>query len=599
MTEKLDYFDEDRPEHLLSKIVDITGYKNRWHMWIFIGLFMVGMQGGGGMEWGAFALKHIRHRCSIPGLDELTLQHNVTNDTIYATFYNDSDKYGCWSRSTDYNNGCTALDADPKLLIEEAANKSVTVNELMMGNPNDSVVLSAATYRKCEEMDGFEWLPHTVQNSVFSQFAVVCDRSYFQKSAKSLHMFAAAIGAFFFGSMADICGRRKALMWQLLMEIGFNVGAFMSTNIFMAFYFSSFASMISMSKYAIAVVYGSEIVSPKFRALFAMSPGMGFGLGMAMYTGIGFFIRTWRLFTISCILLNMPLMLYILIMMPESPRWLLECGKYTDFKKVMRDLDRKAKTKIPKKIWKRMDKLIQSESAPPTCCQRIKYLFVRNPNISANHSSWDTIKMTWNNRMMRKWLWFFSVVSSGGLFLYYTMNSGDRVFNFSFYRYQLMMGLFEIPGVLLVIFLMDIIGRRATSITGMMFCALALILLQGFSDIPILMLLCASLTKMFVTGTVDMVFLHVAETLPTLSRSTGVGLCSCIARLVTLPFPYLATLNVQLPGVSVLVMVALSIVSAAACVNLPEPRGQQMPESVDDCQLLNKGRLRQRIFIEE
>ena len=25
MTEKLDYFDEDRPEHLLSKIVDITG----------------------------------------------------------------------------------------------------------------------------------------------------------------------------------------------------------------------------------------------------------------------------------------------------------------------------------------------------------------------------------------------------------------------------------------------------------------------------------------------------------------------------------------------------------------------------------------------
>ena len=81
--------------------------------------------------------------------------------------------------------------------------------------------------------------------------------------------------------------------------------------------------------------------------------------------------------------------------------------------------------------------------------------------------------------------------------------------------------------------------------------------------------------------------------------STGVGLCSCIARLVTLPFPYLATLNVQLPGVSVLVMVALSIVSAAACVNLPEPRGQQMPESVDDCQLLNKGRLRQRIFIEE
>ena len=65
--------------------------------------------------------------------------------------------------------------------------------------------------------------------------------------------------------------------------------------------------------------------------------------------------------------------------------------------------------------------------------------------------------------------------------MYYTMNSGDRVFNFSFYRYQLMMGLFEIPGVLLVIFLMDIIGRRATSITGMMFCALALILLQGFS----------------------------------------------------------------------------------------------------------------------
>ena len=59
---------------------------------------MVGMQGGGGMEWGAFALKHIRHRCNIPGLDELTLQHNVTNDTIYATFYN-GDLVHLWKKT--------------------------------------------------------------------------------------------------------------------------------------------------------------------------------------------------------------------------------------------------------------------------------------------------------------------------------------------------------------------------------------------------------------------------------------------------------------------------------------------------------------------
>ena len=60
--------------------------------------------------------------------------------------------------------------------------------------------------------------------------------------------------------------------------------------------------------------------------------------------------------------------------MPESPRWLLEVGRYREFKKVAKDIEKKSKKPINHQLWNKLDELIAKEAERKSTWESVKNL---------------------------------------------------------------------------------------------------------------------------------------------------------------------------------------------------------------------------------
>ena len=70
------------------------------------------------------------------------------------------------------------------------------------------------------------------------------------------------------------------------------------------------------------------------------------------------------------------------------------------------------------------------------------------------------------------------------------------------------------------------------------------------------------------------------------------GICNAVARLVGMSFPFIDMLNTVVDGASLAFMITLAILSALVILILPETKGQELPETVDECYLLAQGKLK-------
>ena len=96
------------------------------------------------------------------------VSHRLLSHYIVLFFFLDPKGYGCKAYTKE--NGCTALNADPAELIEEAAGLGVEVNDLLEGGGLHSAVVNRSEYVKCTEIGhGWEFMPGDVENSIVSE----------------------------------------------------------------------------------------------------------------------------------------------------------------------------------------------------------------------------------------------------------------------------------------------------------------------------------------------------------------------------------------------------------------------------------------------
>ncbi|XP_075265711.1 uncharacterized protein LOC142358135, partial [Convolutriloba macropyga] len=143
-------------------------YYNKWHLLIFIGVSIVAFQDAGNMMWPIFAAAHIPHKCRMPAL-ETPLFQNVPQELIYNVFYKDPNGFGCSGVVADMNSGCTALNVSTDALVQEADGLNISLAELLSQPKDKSAVLRAAEWKRCDQMEGYEWMPTEVLDSVVSE----------------------------------------------------------------------------------------------------------------------------------------------------------------------------------------------------------------------------------------------------------------------------------------------------------------------------------------------------------------------------------------------------------------------------------------------
>ena len=66
---------------------------------------------------------------------------------------------------------------------------------------------------------------------------------------------------------------------------------------------------------------------------------VAFSVGIMAYAGLAYFIQTdWRMLSLACSLVGLPIIVAITVFIPESPRWLYANGKSEDGLKVLKRL---------------------------------------------------------------------------------------------------------------------------------------------------------------------------------------------------------------------------------------------------------------------
>ncbi|XP_023932104.1 solute carrier family 22 member 3-like [Lingula anatina] len=353
------------------------------------------------------------------------------------------------------------------------------------------------------------------------------------------------------------------------------------------------------------LVPGMEFVGTSKRRMAGLIIGMVFGLGHALLALEAYFIRNWRHLALVA---NSPAVIFALFwVLPESVRWLLAQGRHDEAKaiitrvavvnKVTLDPDvldgfllkgdqEKRVTHTPVDLLKTLDRAKVTLNIALVCTKGLK----QGPGQAEN----DIVK-------------FDSTHTAAGLyppqggeivytacfdhlytchmfvnaFVYYGLSFGTQALGGSFYLNFALMGLAEIPGQFLVLFVLDRIGRRKILFIFMAIGGLACVFAVLIpNDMQWLTVTLALLGKMAISTTFAVIYMVTSEIYPTVIRHVSLSFHSSIGRLGGLLAPQILLLETVYKPLPFIVIGLCSVTAGGLAMLLPETLGKPLSQTM-------------------
>ncbi|XP_015429016.1 PREDICTED: organic cation transporter protein-like [Dufourea novaeangliae] len=413
-----------------------------------------------------------------------------------------------------------------------------------------------------EKCTSFKYDKRTFKESIITQWDLVCDREQLANFVQSCTMFGVLIGNLVFSIMADRIGRRKPLMIAIGLQslTGF-ISAFVPWyGLFVLFKFIS--AVATGGTMLVSFVLLMEIVGVEWRSIMSVLFHIPFLLGHLMNPLISYLTRTWDGFQMAVSIPSIFLLSYYWII-PESPRWLLATGKLSRAEKIL--IKAADRNKIP---IENVKKAIETYECSARIRQKqneekynITHLF-RTPNLR-----FKTICICIN--------WFVCGSCFFGLAQYMGYIEGNSFVNVA------ISAAVELPGTVIVLFLISRVSRLRILISGNILSGLSLLLLTVISDSTFTVCL-ATLGLAGMAISFPTVYLYSSEAFPTVIRNVGIGLGSVCARTGSIIAPYIATMGKIKPWLPPVVFGIGPLLGALLCLLLPETMNCKLPETIED-----------------
>ncbi|XP_060072919.1 organic cation transporter protein-like isoform X2 [Ylistrum balloti] len=536
----------------LDEVLEKIGQFGRYQKIIFVLICIPGISCGIVMTSAVILLGVPNHRCSIPGYDNDTYSIQDPVHQEYVARY--------IPPSTD----------GTSLLYDKCHVYSFNASSTTFDNSSHPI---NATLVKCTSWvyDDSEFFETFV-----SKHDLVCDNHYKVSTAKTIFFGGVLVGALVFGSLSDGLGRKKTINVAMALLFSSSLGLAWAPNYIAYVILRFLAGMAFSGTFITAYVIGVEIVGPSKRKYTGIINEIFFAFGECCLAGIGYLVRDWHYVEI---IIAAPMILYLVYwwIIPESPRWLINKGRFDEAEEILRKAAKFNKKDLPAKILDRdINEDKKTEKIYKIFSSRV--LLIRTMIILYN---WMVVSMTY----------YGLTLNSGNL-------SGDVYLNFFF------SGCVEFPAYIISIIFLDRLGRRTLHCIMMLAGGLACLstiftVLYGGEDLQTLTTILSLVGKLGSSAGFALIYIFSAELFPTVLRNAAIGIFSSGARVGGMIAPVIADSVTIIGGkmgqaVPLVIFGAASVLAGILTLFLPETLNTRLPETIEDARLFGTEKYKQK-----
>jgi putative MFS transporter len=335
------------------------------------------------------------------------------------------------------------------------------------------------------------------------------------------------VGAFTAGTLGDLIGRRKVMMYALFVYTFATLFAACSMNWQFLFWSRVVAGFGVGAESAIIAPFLSEFVQSKYRGRFIGSLSGFFSFGFVFAALLGYFIvpafaQGWRIAQVITFL-PIVMLLWWRRSLPESPRWLMQRGRSAEAALVVDQME--------------SFYLKRGETLAPYQDVQIPAMGIRRTG-----NLYQNLAALWSKDLARTslmlWiLWMAITFSYYGFFTWIpTLLVKQGMTITKSFGYSLIIYLAQIPGYYSAAFLTERLDRKWTIVLYLLLGGVAAFFLSGARDAAAITMsgFCLSF---FMNGTYAGIYAYTPELYPTSIRSTGTGVASSFGRVGGLAAP--------------------------------------------------------------
>lgn len=443
--------------------------------------------------------------------------------------------------------------------------------------------LDAVEIKHC--LNGWNFDPTIFQNTIITEWNLVCDKDYYATIALVLFGVGGLIGNYVFGYLQDYWGRKPSFYTYLLLEI---ISCILSS---LAWNFTSWIAFritvgltipaILASPYVLAI----ELVGPEKRVFCTIVTNIAYSLGLILLSGIVYIFRDWRALTLA---VSIPLFLLFscFFILPESPRWLLATRQYDKAANILNTIAKYNGKSVPSNYKKILVE---------------KFISNKNQNENENDRSYGIQDLFTTVNMRRKtiiitFIWFATTSVYVGLSYYAPALGGDEIWNF------FLAGAVELPTYLILWPSLNYFGRRYILCISMVVGGVACLATFLFQENKTVMLTLYCIGKMGISSAFVVLPLTASELYPTVVRGLGMSVSSvigmigpivipiinymvkfvekfCLAYKLIFLFLFQGSDMLVLP---LIIMGALLTIGGITSLLLPETKGRPLPQTIED-----------------
>lgn len=413
-----------------------------------------------------------------------------------------------------------------------------------------------------------EWRFDTSQlhNNVVTEFLLICSRAYLAPMLITVTALGSFMGCFL-GTLGDRIGRRWLILSLCVSELllGCSIAFVPAPFLWPQFVLRFLHGVSSVSMYQ-ACTYITEIVSKKHRMAVGANYWAGFSLGYAIAAGLGTLFSDWRMMQLSLAAVG-PAYFTLFLLLPESPRWLLV-------------RDRKPEAAAVLRRFARGNGRVQA--LPTGILDALRVDKVPSGSLNAAFST-----SCMRNKTIAIWLlvWTFS--------LSYNSVSLDSNFGSdNIFVSGAVLGLVEIPAGPIAWIMGQRLGRRSSTLllcltTGLIMLTIPFSLEFRPSWIRTVV---AGIAKLLLTTGYNVVFIWIAELFPVNIRNVGVFSAVLFGVVGSVVAPLVLASGSYFHWLPSAIITCWIFFSALASLFLPETKGVPLQQTVQEADLLKRGR---------